>query len=79
MAKLPDGVEIDLHFWLVSDSLNAEGKVSLRGNVQFPVPEVINAAAMAKAAGLPVASDWRLMSRQEVAFAKADAAKGGAP
>lgn len=78
MQKLPDGVELDLHFYLVSDSLNAEGKVTLRGNVHFPVPGVINAKAMAEAAGLPSASDWRLMSRGEVAFAKADEAKGGA-
>lgn len=77
MAKIPEGVEIDLHFYLVSDSLNAEGKVSLRGNVQFPVPEIINARVMAEAAGLPSATDWRLMTRGEVAFAKAEAAKKG--
>ena len=71
MSKLPEGVELDLHFYVVSEALDTEGKVSLRGNVTFPVPGIINANALASAAGLPEASDWRLMTPREVEFHKA--------
>lgn len=72
MVDLPEGYEMSLHAYLISDSLRAIGVVTLRAPAKLVIPEQGNPQALAKSVNAPDAPDWRFMTREEIADYKAE-------
>jgi hypothetical protein len=74
-GNLPDGVEMGLDFYVVSDEAGVEAVFSVKGLPKYPdwsiTPE-IEPLAILMALGQPIeplralADDWRMMTRSEV-------------
>lgn len=74
--KLPEGVEVELKFYLTSDKLDANVVIRLGGMTSFAdswADVVVDVNKIATANMLDkLADDWRVMSREEIAQYKKD-------